>query len=170
VYSRRQLEVKIRIRSWCKGVVHMSVSACEGPVSVPSRLSICRRGACPQCYPHTAAACHIGICTFCPLRTLVPSLHLKIWSFFENNLIDCGLNGCVLFRGNLVVLLEQWHPHVGFISVKHVCRPFLIYRLIVSILFRIVFWDILPCKMIVDRRFRGTYCLHSINVCMLIPT
>jgi hypothetical protein len=27
-------------------------------------------------------------------------------------------------------------------------------------LFRIVFWDVLPCKMIVDRRFRGAYCLH----------
>jgi hypothetical protein len=26
--------------------------------------------------------------------------------------------------------------------------------------FRIVFWDILPCKIIVDRRFRGTCCLH----------
>jgi hypothetical protein len=23
-------------------------------------------------------------------------------------------------------------------------------------MFRVVFWDILPCKMIVDRRFRGT--------------
>jgi hypothetical protein len=29
-----------------------------------------------------------------------------------------------------------------------------------SMMFRIVFWDILPCKMIVDRRFRGAYCLH----------
>jgi hypothetical protein len=28
------------------------------------------------------------------------------------------------------------------------------------ILFRAVFWDILPCKIIVDRRFRGAYCLH----------
>jgi hypothetical protein len=27
-------------------------------------------------------------------------------------------------------------------------------------LFRAVFWDILPCKMIVDQRFRGAYCLH----------
>jgi hypothetical protein len=28
-------------------------------------------------------------------------------------------------------------------------------------LFReVVFWVILPCKMIVDRRFRGAYCLH----------
>jgi hypothetical protein len=24
-----------------------------------------------------------------------------------------------------------------------------------SMMFRVVFWDILPCKMIVDRRFRG---------------
>jgi hypothetical protein len=27
-------------------------------------------------------------------------------------------------------------------------------------MFRAVFWDILPCKMIVVRRFRGAYCLH----------
>jgi hypothetical protein len=30
----------------------------------------------------------------------------------------------------------------------------------VSMMFRIVFWDVLPCKMIVDRRFRGAYCFH----------
>jgi hypothetical protein len=29
-----------------------------------------------------------------------------------------------------------------------------------KLLFRIVFWDVLPCKMIVDRRFRGAYCVH----------
>jgi hypothetical protein len=29
-----------------------------------------------------------------------------------------------------------------------------------NIVFRVVFWVILPCKMIVDRRFRGAYCLH----------
>jgi hypothetical protein len=29
-----------------------------------------------------------------------------------------------------------------------------------SMMFRVVFWDVLPCKMIVDRRFRGAYCLH----------
>jgi hypothetical protein len=28
-----------------------------------------------------------------------------------------------------------------------------------NMLFRVVFWVILPCKMIVDRRFRGAYCL-----------
>jgi hypothetical protein len=27
-------------------------------------------------------------------------------------------------------------------------------------MFRVVFWVILPCKMIVDWRFRGMYCLH----------
>jgi hypothetical protein len=27
-------------------------------------------------------------------------------------------------------------------------------------MFRAVFWVILPCEMIVDRRFRGAYCLH----------
>jgi hypothetical protein len=29
-----------------------------------------------------------------------------------------------------------------------------------TLTFRIVFWDILPCKMIIDWRFRGAYCLH----------
>jgi hypothetical protein len=28
-----------------------------------------------------------------------------------------------------------------------------------SMMFRIVFWDVLPCKMIVYRRFRGAYYL-----------
>jgi hypothetical protein len=30
-------------------------------------------------------------------------------------------------------------------------------------MFRIVFWDVLLCKMIVDRRFTGAYCLHHPN-------
>jgi hypothetical protein len=30
----------------------------------------------------------------------------------------------------------------------------------VSTKFRFVFWDVLPCKIIVDRRFRGTCCHH----------
>jgi hypothetical protein len=29
-----------------------------------------------------------------------------------------------------------------------------------SMKFRFVFWDVLPCKIIVDRRFRGMCCLH----------
>jgi hypothetical protein len=31
---------------------------------------------------------------------------------------------------------------------------------VMTTMFRVVFWDILPCKMIVDRRLRGAYCLH----------
>jgi hypothetical protein len=31
-------------------------------------------------------------------------------------------------------------------------------------MFRIVFWDVLPCKIIVDRRFRGAYYLHHQGV------
>jgi hypothetical protein len=27
-------------------------------------------------------------------------------------------------------------------------------------MFRAVFWVVLPCKLIVDQRFRGAYCLH----------
>jgi hypothetical protein len=30
--------------------------------------------------------------------------------------------------------------------------------------FRVVFWDILSCKIIVDRRFRGAYCLHHQDI------
>jgi hypothetical protein len=26
-------------------------------------------------------------------------------------------------------------------------------------MFRIVVWDVLPCKILVDRRFRGAYCV-----------
>jgi hypothetical protein len=29
-----------------------------------------------------------------------------------------------------------------------------------SMMFRIVFWDVLQFKIIVDRRFRDAYCLH----------
>jgi hypothetical protein len=35
--------------------------------------------------------------------------------------------------------------------------------------FRIVFWDVLPCKMIVDWRFRGAYCLHHHLTRQYIP-
>jgi hypothetical protein len=36
----------------------------------------------------------------------------------------------------------------------------LLMSTIAIMMFRVVFWDILPCKIIVDRRFRGVYCLH----------
>jgi hypothetical protein len=35
--------------------------------------------------------------------------------------------------------------------------------------FRFVFWDVLPCKIIVDRRFRGTCCLNHQGNRQYIP-
>jgi hypothetical protein len=43
----------------------------------------------------------------------------------------------------------HWHGHVRFQVLTAA-----------SMKFRFVFWDVLPCKMTVDRRFRGTCCLH----------
>jgi hypothetical protein len=37
----------------------------------------------------------------------------------------------------------------------------LVYWIILIMKFRFVFWDVLPCKIIVDRRFRDTCCLHN---------
>jgi hypothetical protein len=39
----------------------------------------------------------------------------------------------------------------------------------VSMMFRVVFWDILPSKMIVDRRYIGAYCLRFIGAYCLHP-
>jgi hypothetical protein len=36
-----------------------------------------------------------------------------------------------------------------------------------SMKFRFVFWDVLPCKIIVDRRFRCTRCLHHVTALMM---
>jgi hypothetical protein len=37
-----------------------------------------------------------------------------------------------------------------------------------SMMFRAVFWVILPCRIIVDRRFRGAYCLHLLPCRMIV--
>jgi hypothetical protein len=42
-------------------------------------------------------------------------------------------------------------------TMQHTKLPILKSK---SLMFRAVFWVVLPCKMIVDRRFRGAYCLH----------
>jgi hypothetical protein len=38
---------------------------------------------------------------------------------------------------------------------KKEARTVLSANIISSVMFRIVFWDVLSCKIIVDRRFRG---------------
>jgi hypothetical protein len=47
----------------------------------------------------------------------------------------------------------------GFLSNERPLVRFQV-RTAASMMFRIVFWNVLPCKIIVDRRFRGAYCLH----------
>jgi hypothetical protein len=66
---------------------------------------------------------------------------------------------------------ERWINKTGYFSkmdlIKHhvsILNKVTLVRFQVltaaSMMFRIVLWDVLPCKMIVDRRLRGAYCLH----------
>jgi hypothetical protein len=85
-------------------------------------------------------------------------------------------------------LQYQWTIHtntavkpVFYTNTIHICllmNMFWIVRFQVltaaSMKFRIVFWDVLPCKIIVDRRFRGTCCLRHqgwslMDPCRIIP-
>jgi hypothetical protein len=45
-------------------------------------------------------------------------------------------------------------------SFSNLCVVSGIYETLLIVKFRFVFWDVLSCKIIVDRRFRGTCCLH----------
>jgi hypothetical protein len=59
----------------------------------------------------------------------------------------------------------------SFASTSNVTRRFALWNEVLlvrfqvltaaSMKFTIVFWDVLPCKIIVDGRFRGTCCLHN---------
>jgi hypothetical protein len=57
--------------------------------------------------------------------------------------------------------------HVQY-NWKHLLLTAVLYciasaaRTCFTLMFRIVFWDVLPCKIIVDRRFRGANCLHQV--------
>jgi hypothetical protein len=88
--------------------------------------------------------------TFSILLLLHPSL-VQIFSFSNT------LSLCSAFGGTRCITNKQLTVNhmILFISIRLICT---------SIMFRIVFCDILPCKMIVDRRFRGAYCLHRSTV------
>jgi hypothetical protein len=45
------------------------------------------------------------------------------------------------------------------IAKSHLCMRFQVLTA-TSMKFRFAFWDVLPCKIIFDQRFRGIYCLH----------
>jgi hypothetical protein len=50
---------------------------------------------------------------------------------------------------------------LAFLSTYYVTYVFiLLIKHVYVLVFRVVFWVILPCKMIVARRFRGAYCPH----------
>jgi hypothetical protein len=71
--------------------------------------------------------------------------------------VDIPATDLVGINGNTRVLLV-YTCQQGVYPRGHVLLLRLPNSLIV--MFRVVFWVILPCKMIVDRRFRGAYCLH----------
>jgi hypothetical protein len=55
----------------------------------------------------------------------------------------------------------KWHKLLKLgIIFKHLFLVRFQVLTAACMMFRVVFWDILPCKMIVDRRFRVAYCLH----------
>jgi hypothetical protein len=58
------------------------------------------------------------------------------------------------------VFLKTWkHDWVASHWTSSYCVRFQVLT-VASMKFRIVFWDVLPCKIIVDQRFRRTCCLH----------
>jgi hypothetical protein len=69
-----------------------------------------------------------------------------------------GLKHYAVSCGHAVRQSFYWIPRTEF------PKPFYLVRFQVltaaSMMFRAVLWVVLPCKMIVDRRFRGAYCLH----------
>jgi hypothetical protein len=62
------------------------------------------------------------------------------------------LVGYPIWRGVASGLSFVWSLSLSFVQL-YICRTTINY-------IQVVFWDILPCKIIVDRRFRGAYYLH----------
>jgi hypothetical protein len=81
---------------------------------------------------------------------------------FHSKFIMCSM---LMFNILLWYLPDCWmgvHTMYGRVTGIYRISVYIQYKQAVRhpLLFRVVFWDIVPCKMIVDRRFRGTYCLH----------
>jgi hypothetical protein len=74
---------------------------------------------------------------------------LLIWRQCQQPHCQVGLYGQAPSRKQLSLLLCKYGRHESRVNMTTDGK-----------MFRVVFWDILPCKMIVDRRFRGVYCLH----------
>jgi hypothetical protein len=62
-----------------------------------------------------------------------------------------------VIRTRIILILFQLQICCSHLKLTGFCRAFkckLIWKI------RIVFWDVLPCKIIADKRFRGTCCFH----------
>jgi hypothetical protein len=60
------------------------------------------------------------------------------------------------------IILQDAEIHVE-VKTQEQLRKLILkggYTININLKFRIVFRDVLPCKIIVDRRFRGTCCHH----------
>jgi hypothetical protein len=55
--------------------------------------------------------------------------------------------------GKYYKLMDDW-------LIEYLVILYRMYNEYIDGMFRAVFWVILPCKMFVDQRFRGAYCLH----------
>jgi hypothetical protein len=62
-------------------------------------------------------------------------------------------------KKKFLILHRTWFL-TGWSSVDLLTLAVLAFRPLFNTKFRFVFCDVLPCKLIVDRRFRGTCCLH----------
>jgi hypothetical protein len=92
-----------------------------------------------------------------------------------NNGQECILSICISTTHDCKVFFRWFVPRIRFFQMQgifhkpfhyqaHAASPlFERFQVLtaVSMKFRFVFWDVLPSKIIVDRRFRGTFCLWN---------
>jgi hypothetical protein len=71
---------------------------------------------------------------------------------------ECLNSISCLFRSRMTKLLGNMYQ--GTVIADNILLLTLTHFKVGCFKFRIVFWDVLPCKIIVDWRFRGTCCLH----------
>jgi hypothetical protein len=100
-----------------------------------------------------------GICCICPLNgchilPLIPCLEFTVRSApaQSGGMSDDGLYEYHAHYDRTRVIWRNYGTkwfHVRFQVLTAA-----------SMMFRVVFSDVLPCKIIFDRRFGGTYCLH----------
>jgi hypothetical protein len=104
-------------------------------------------------YTYISEGCRLQSECFFLLRRNMISWMFMSYMLFQSTIIrQCTYNSIILTSRKSNVTENRKKVHSNFTRKQIQQRK--------NIVFRIVFWDVLPCKMIVDRRFRGAYCLH----------